>query len=243
MFGEQPFKTFTQGGVLWLEARKHCAWTATSPAKWTGVHPWCSRPKAYREAVDQQPKRDQDEWNLRWGRHMEPILREVVLGKYLNGRKFEETGLWVKKYNGRLIGASPDGLIGDDYVLEIKASVPARDGNEKAPVDRVPMHDIPQILMQMAMTDRRNCLYARYNGSSAIAVLLCEYDAELMQLILNMTEEFYLNNVKLRDPPKRYTMGGAEWLARQQLELRLMEYNRDKVRALPPIAFTHKEFH
>jgi predicted phage-related endonuclease len=242
MFGKQPFKCFTQNGPLWLEARTHCAYTASNLAKWCGVNPSWSRAKAYREALGLETRRNQDDWNLRWGRHMEPILREEVLAKYLNGRKFSETGLWVKKYNGRWIGASPDGLIGEDYVLEIKASVPAKEGCEK-PVDRVQPHDIPQILLQMAMTDRKNCLYARYNGRNAIGVMLCEYDPDLMKLILNMTEDFYLNHVKLQEPPKRMTMGGKEWLARQQLELRLLEYNRDKVRALPPIPFEHKEFH
>lgn len=241
MFGPQPFKCFTQNGPLWLASRTHCAYTASNLAKFCGVYPGYSRAKAYREALGLEVKRDQDEWNLRWGRHMEPVLRELVLEKYLKGREFRETGLWVKKFNGRMIGASPDGLIGDDYVLEIKASVPAKEGCEK-PVDRVLPRDIPQILLQMCLTDRQNCLYARYNGRDAIGVMLCEYDPDLMRLILNMTDDFYCNHVKLQEPPKNMTMGSAQWLARQQLELRLLEYNQQKVRALPPIPFEHEPF-
>lgn len=241
MFGKQPFKHFSQNGPLWLASRTHCVFTASNLAKWCGLNPSWSRAKAYREALGLEPKRSQDDWNLRWGRHMEPILRELVLEKYLQGRPFQETGLWVKKFNGRMIGASPDGLIGDDYVLEIKASVPAKEGAEK-PVDRVVPHDIPQILLQMCLTGRRNCLYARYNGRNAIGVMLCEYDHDLMMLLLKTTEKFYAEHIEPQVPPKNMTMGSPQWLERQTLELKLLEYNRDKVRALPPIAFEHKEF-
>lgn len=240
LFNRQPFKSFTQGGPLWMAAREACDWTATTPAKWVGVHPWCTRQKAYREKLGLEKKREQDNWNLEWGRTMEPILREKVLERYLKGRSFEETGLWVKRYKNRLIGASPDGLIDSDTVLEIKASVPGKE-DDKPLVDTVPMHDLPQILMQMEMTGRRNCLYARYNGSSGIAVLLCTHDKALLDDILEKTDRFYEECVQAQVPPKRYVMGGKEWLERQSLELKLMQYNRENVRVLPSIEFSHRQ--
>jgi hypothetical protein len=239
-FGPQPFSRFTQGGLMWHGARGECAWTATNVAKWSGLNPHCSRAKAWREQNGTE-KRDQNAWNLRWGHEMEPLLREQVLAKHLNGRTFTETGLWIKRFNGKVIGASPDGLIGDDTVLEIKASIPVKAGKEhKPPAEGVTPYDIPQILMQMEMTDRSSCLYARYNGDSAISVMLCAHDSELLHDLLDETEGYFDRYVVKNVSPPDYKYKSEDWNRREKLEGMLRVYNRENVRVLPVIEWSHR---
>lgn len=244
MFGPQPFNNFTQGGILWDAARAACAWTATKPASWLGVHPYDSRAEGWRQCKGLS-KRDPNAWPLVYGRAMEPLIREQVLTRLKEEKimleKFEETGLWISEICGLTYGASPDGLIDDDMVLEIKASIPPQNGQYKEPVDRIPNQDVVQIHYQMATTQRPETIYARYNGVDKISVLEADFSGDLFELFLKGTVEFYRTYVATGKEPPALRRGNPDHKKREELEAAIHKYNNDHVQQLFVLDWTHHQ--
>ena len=213
----QPFLSFRQGGMLWKSARGTCDVNSTSIAKMLGIHPHQSRQKVYRELTNQKTESEQNgsTWNLDWGRKYEAPVRTMV-EDWLRFRfepRIEDTGLWVKTYKDKyLVGATPDGLYGDTHTVEIKCSVPSRDGERKE-ITAVPFYDIPQVLCQMECTDRSHAYYARWNGSDTISIFLLEHDPDLLYEMLDVCGEFVDTYVKPRkEPPRMNAIQKAYWM-------------------------------
>lgn len=209
MTSAQPFLSFAQGGQLWKSAREHCDFTSTQIVRMLGIHPYCSPQKVWREMTGQQTESEANNtWNLEWGHKYEGPVKEALK------KDIEETGLWVKTYKDKyLVGATPDGLIHDAHTLEIKCSVPLRNGDYKEPVTAVPFYDIPQVLMQMELTDRPYAYYARWNGTDTIALFLMEHDPDFLREMLDCCCEFVDNYVKTKKQPPRSNAGvKAIWM-------------------------------
>jgi hypothetical protein len=136
-----------------------------------------------------------------------------------------DTGLWVKNYKNKyLVGATPDGLIEQDQVIEIKCSVPSRDGERKE-ITAVPYYDIPQVLCQMECTDRPHALYARWNGSDSVSIFELEHDPDLLYEMLDVCGEFVDTYVKPRkEPPRMNGIQKAYWMKK------LVDYMAENVK-------------
>lgn len=93
------------------------------------------------------------------GTDLEPLAREAY--SFLSGHTVTETG-FVPHPVIPMTGASPDGLIGDDGLVEIKCCGAAR---HIAVLKGDPAEDryVKQMLWQMACTDRQWCDLAYYN--------------------------------------------------------------------------------
>lgn len=87
----------------------------------------------------------------------------------------EHSGLTVEevgfiKIDGILAGCSPDGLIGDDALLEIK--VPAPETHLQYLLDGVlPERYKLQVHMQLAITQRKRCHFWSYNETKGVSPL------------------------------------------------------------------------
>jgi len=120
--------------------------TASLAAACLGLDPYVSRQKAFRTIVGTEPLYDNAA--MAWGRMHEAKARldyEVATGELVS-----VTGFWVHPEKDWL-GASPDGLVGADGLVEIKCpgSLP----------DKVPVHHHIQMLVQLACTGRDWCDY------------------------------------------------------------------------------------
>lgn len=102
---------------------------------------------AWRMVLGIEPDRD----NLfkRWGVENEQHARAAY--EALTGQLVLETGFWVHD-EFPWLGASPDGLIGDDGLLEVKCPVTALP-------TRLPVEHRIQCLIQLAVTGRKWCDY------------------------------------------------------------------------------------
>lgn len=130
----------------WFEARRGLV-TASLAAACLGLDPYTSRQKAWRTILETEPDR-QENGAMRWGSEHEAEARayyEAEAGLFV-----ETTGLWVHD-DYPWLGASPDGLVGADGLVEIKCpqSLP----------ERVPVHHHLQMLVQLACTGRQWCDY------------------------------------------------------------------------------------
>jgi putative phage-type endonuclease len=139
------------------------------------------------------------------GTDLEPLARDAY--SFISGHTVIETGFVVHPAIA-MTGASPDGLIGDDGLVEIKCCGAAR---HIAVLKGDPAEDryVKQMLWQMACTGRQWCDLAYYNpdlpvelqlkviridrDDAAIAAMEAEISAFLAEVAADVA---YLQNLK-----------------------------------------------
>lgn len=177
----------TQGTEEWFTARRGRV-TASVAAAALGVDPHNSRQKAARLILDTEPARTNS--FITWGQSHEAEARRAY--EALTGRFVDETGFWVHPQI-EWLGASPDGLVGNAGLVEIKCP-------QKAP-QSVPIHHRIQCLIQLAVTGRIWCDYFAYaaDGSQCLHTVRPAGIAGLLRRL----EEFYRRYILTNIVPER----------------------------------------
>lgn len=124
---------------------------------------------------------------MQWGTDNEPVAR-LQYG-LTTGLDAEETGFWI--HDDIFTGASPDGLIGEDGVLEIKCP------NTATHIDtlqskKVPRQYVAQVQGQMWVTGRQWCDFVSFDprlpDNAQMIVIRVERDeAYIQELELEIT--------------------------------------------------------
>ena len=144
-----PIVVYDQRSPEWHAVREGKI-TASIAAACLGFDEYTSRQKAYRTILGEKATENK---HMRWGTEFEATARleyEVATGNMI-----EETGFWLH-HEFDWLGASPDGMIGDDGLLEIKcpSHVPTS----------VPLRHRIQMIVQLAVTGRKWCDYFVWAG-------------------------------------------------------------------------------
>lgn len=95
---------------------------------------------------------------MAWGTETEPVAR--LQYELLTGKEVEETGLWL--LNDLDAGASPDGFVGKDGLLEIKCPNTATH-LETLRTGNLPNWYKAQVQGQMWVTDRKWCDFVSFD--------------------------------------------------------------------------------
>ena len=97
------------------------------------------------------------------GIELEPVARSMY---EINNNFFVKEVGFIEHATIPMSGCSPDGLIGDDGLIEIKCPTVANhiESITGLPVGTVPSKYIPQIQWQMACTGRNWCDYVSFNN-------------------------------------------------------------------------------
>lgn len=129
---------------------------------------------------------------MQWGIDYEPVAR--LQYELITGNDVEETGFW---YHDTIpAGASPDGFVNDDGLLEIKCPNTATH-LDTLMFKKVPKQYVAQIQGQMWITGRKWCDFVSYDprlpDNAQIFITRVERDekfiAELEQEIIDFTQE------------------------------------------------------
>lgn len=125
---------------------------------------------------------------MQWGIDTEPLARQAYELQYFC--TVIETGL-IDHPTIAMCGASPDGLVGDDGLIEIKCPNTATHISTLVS-DEVPSEYIPQIQWQMACTGRKWCDFVSFDPRLTDKPLFIKrvyrddkQIAELEQLVIN----------------------------------------------------------
>ena len=162
--------------------------TASVAAAALGKSPWASPKKAYRQIIGIEPH--VSNYYMEHGRAMEPVARAAYQEE--TGYTVRETGFWERS-DCPWLGASPDGLIGDDGCLEIKISRTVH-----APL---PEHWRMQAQVQLLCTGRDWCdVYWWFDGRSWVWRVDRDGLDDLLYRLKCWYEEFPLRGV---EPPRR----------------------------------------
>jgi putative phage-type endonuclease len=132
---------------------------------------------------------------MQWGVDQEPIARaeyEVKTGNFVDQIAF------VDHKTIPMFGCSPDGLIGEDGLIEIKCPNTATH-IDYVMADKVPTKYIPQIQCQLAVTNRKWCDFVSFDprlpdGLQMLIVRVNrdnEYIEKLQDRVVKFLDEVY----------------------------------------------------
>lgn len=125
---------------------------------------------------------------MQWGTDHEDEAREVY--KAIYGIEVEQTGL---EKIGELVGASPDGLVGRDGLLEIKCPNTATH-IQTLLANEMPKKHYPQVQGQMWVTGRKWCDFMSYDPrldeKNAVFITRVERDEDYIKLLSDSVASF-----------------------------------------------------
>jgi len=152
-----------QGTDLWLQARVGlCTASRFNDVLTKTRSGYGAQRKNYMtqlalERLTNQPTESYTTAAMQNGIDYEPVAR--LQYELITGNTVEETGLWL--HDTIECGASPDGLVNDDALLEIKNPLPS---NHIATLQsgKVPKQYIAQVQGQLWITGRQYCDFVSY---------------------------------------------------------------------------------
>ena len=120
----------------------------------------------------------------------EPMAREIY--EHLIEKKVEEVG-FIDHPTINMAGASPDGLVGDDGIIEIKCPIETTHTTNLLE-RRLPLKYKPQVQFQLATTGRQWCDFISYNPNFEprlqLIVVRVERDDEYIEMLEVKIKEF-----------------------------------------------------
>ena len=180
----------------WFKAREGKL-TASRVAAALGLDPYLSRQKLWRQLTGMEEPRPATQ-RMQDGITAEPYALadyEVTTGNLAFPVGF------VPHPEIAWIGASPDGLVGDDGLVEIKCPDPLHWVERKA----VPPHHNAQIQTQLQCTGRAWCDYWVWNQNTGEHVLLrVERDPEFWAWAVPHLREFWQHVEMKTQPPRKH---------------------------------------
>lgn len=119
----------------------------------------------------------------------EPIARDMYAEHFAQGEIVTETGFMIEDGHGFPIGFSPDGLVGDDGLIEVKA--PRAKGHIATILGGVvPERHLPQIQCGLLVSGRKWCDFISYYGGLPPFVKRVHADPEWAESIVAAVAAF-----------------------------------------------------
>ena len=124
----------------------------------------------------------------------EPIARDAY-SRFV-GKPVEEIGFMVRDDWGHRLGYSPDGLVGDDGLIEIKSR---RQKKHLSTIlaDEVPPENMAQIQMGLLVSGRDWCDYVSYSGGMPLYVKRVNPDGRWFDAIVEAVGMFEANAAQM----------------------------------------------
>jgi len=140
---------------------------------------------------------------MQWGTEMEPVARMAYI--LSTGNEVEETGFWVDDEIGA--GASPDGFVGEDGLVEIKCPNTATH-LETLERKEVPYQYKAQVQGQMWVTGRKWCDFVSYDPrlpeNAQMIIIHVERDEDYIKNLAEEVEQFMMEVVEQVEFVKSY---------------------------------------
>ena len=172
----------------WFAARKSRA-TGSMVGAALGLDPNTSRAEAMRRMVRAHqglPSEFVGNIATNWGQMHEQEAKEAF--EYHIGEIVKDATFVVDPLRPWL-GASPDGYIGDDALLEIKCPYGIRDGGAFKTVEEQP-HYHAQMQIQMLVTGRKRCYFWQWTPQDAVLTIV-DFSQDWINENLPKLEAFY----------------------------------------------------
>jgi len=192
--------TIVQRSPEWFKARAGKV-TGSRAGAILGLDPNTSRAQVLREMILEYQGLEKDfKGNVatEYGRFHEEYAQADF--ELMHEKKVREVGFVVSDKH-EWLGASPDGLLGDDSVLEIKCPYGLREDPEPVfkKIGDLP-HYYAQVQIEMICTGRVNCYFYQWsNYGSDLQIVYKDFD--WIDEYLPRLYEFYEEYMRLRENP------------------------------------------
>jgi len=197
------YNDLEQGSKLWLEARlgiitaSQVSRMVTPTGKLADNND--SRSIVYEKVAERITGRVGDLFSnhyMEMGNLYEPFARDL----YSKERaQVTETGFIVRQFDGYKIGYSPDGLVGEDGLIEIKVFARQKHIKEICQ-NKPPAEYMMQMQTGMLVTGRKWCDYVTYNNGMKMRITRVLPDQRLHDLIVeaaSILEQAINHNIEL----------------------------------------------
>jgi putative phage-type endonuclease len=145
------------------------------------------------------------------GHLLEPLARDLYSESF---DPVIECGFVTMDFDGTTIGYSPDGLVGDDGLIEIKAPRPK--GHLRSLLSgEVPTEYLPQVQTGLAVTGRRWCDYISYAPGLPLFVQRCPRDEGMISQLIAAAQEA---EAQLWDMHATYRFAAAHFPATEPIQ-------------------------
>jgi predicted phage-related endonuclease len=117
---------------------------------------------------------------------------DEVMARFIyseNVAPVEEVGFITNDEWGFTLGYSPDGLVGDDGLIECKSRMPKYQA-EVIISHAVPDEHVIQVQAAMLISGRKWCDYVSYSGGMPMAIIRVEPDERIQDAIVEAAEAF-----------------------------------------------------
>ena len=133
--------------------------------------------------------------DMRRGTMSEPFARDIYSENYAPAR---EVGFMTRDFGGYKIGYSPDGLVGDNGLIEIKAP---RQKKHLATIlaDEVPLDNLAQCQAGLLVSGREWLDFISYNGGMPLFVKRVEPDPKWFAAIKDAVTAFEEASAQMLD--------------------------------------------
>lgn len=143
-------------------------------------------------------------FDMQRGHDDEPYAREAYAAH--KGVQVAEVGFMTLETESYKIGFSPDGLVGDDGLIEIKSRKPH---SHLATIlaGRPPAYNLAQMQTGMFVTDREWCDYVSFSAGLPLYVKRVYWDADWFKIIPEVATQFETNIASIVAEYKTATSG------------------------------------
>ena len=145
------------------------------------------------------------------GHLLEPLARDI----YAQHRApVTECGFVTADFDGTVIGYSPDGLVGDDGLIEIKS--PRQKNHLRSLLtDEVPAEYVPQVQTGLAVTGRAWCDFITYAPGLPLFIHRCTRDELVIAQLIAAAQAA---EVELQRLMELYTTVAAKYPATEPIQ-------------------------
>lgn len=191
-----PLMIPTQRTQEWIDAHRGRI-TGSTAAAVLGVDPHMGPLAAYNAIMGITVKKTTGP--MQWGLDNE---RHAILAyENITGDLVETTGFWIDDLNGDWLGASPDGLIGNDGGLEAKCPT-----SRGIPTE-IPLEHEIQMRVNMLVTKRSWWAYIVWMPEVVPFIARIERDGQEEIILLAKLHAWYEQHILAKTPPPRSRKG------------------------------------
>lgn len=187
------YEKMKQGSDEWLSARLKIVTASKVKDLLTAKHAMADnkgvQTYAFNKAYERETGRYEtihETWDMQRGGIEEIIARDIYTENYDD---VKEAGFVTREFNGFKIGASPDGLVGEDGGIEIKSRI-SKFQFEVILADLVPAEYLPQIQTCLLVTGRKWWDYVQYSNGLPLYVKRVYPDLAMHRTIITAAGMF-----------------------------------------------------
>jgi hypothetical protein len=211
-----------QGTDEWLELRKGLITSTVIKSLITPTFKISENDKTrkaiYKLAAERITEHLEDgflSYDMERGNFEEPLARDLY------SEDVKQVGFITNVFNGVKVGFSPDGLVEEDGIIEVKSAKQSIQV-ERIATNQVPVEHLPQIHFGMLVSDADWCDFISYSNGMPMQVIRVYKDEKIQTVLI---EAIVLAEKKILETIELYKNNSKNFLKAPRVEVITNEIN------------------